>query len=226
MTQTVAERDVRRYGHLSLEAIQNGDALQKKRALRERRAASDFLEELFGRLVEIVGKEPSAGLTAGMGLVRDAQRKRETSLWLTDPKSLFFPPDAADFGVDLDLLPIVRAPLESLFSTADKIIRSGGFGLVLVDLTTSAVSPCSPQNDGILSRLLGSAQKHDTAVVFLTRQAGDRSLGSLISLRVEASRTRSASGLIEVTLTTVKDKRRPPGRRPVSEVCLEPAGLC
>jgi recombination protein RecA len=219
MTETTAGRYSKRYAHLSIEALRRGDELL------ERPGSADLLEELFGRLTELVGKDASAGLTAAMGLVRDAQRKKEPALWIADRDSTFFPPDATDLGVDLDCLPVVRAPVESMVSAADKIIRSGGFGLVVADLTSPSAAPRWARNDAALSRLLGSAQKHDAAVVFLTREASNTSLGSLISLRAEAARSRSVSGSLEVTVITIKDKRRPPGRRLVSELCHGPAGM-
>jgi hypothetical protein len=215
----MTEAAKRRYSQLSIESLQKGDALF------ERRGSADLLEELFGRLTEIVGKDASAGLTAAMGLVRDAQRKKEPVLWIADRDSAFFPPDATGRGVDLDCLPIVRAPVEAMFSAADKVVRSGGFGLVVADLTSPATAPRWSRNDAALSRLLGSAQKHDAAVVFLTRETSTAFLGSLISLRAEAARSRTVSGRLEVTVTTIKDKRRPPGRQLVSELCYGPAGL-
>jgi recombination protein RecA len=148
---------------------------------------------LSGRLVEISGHGSPSPITAALGLVLDAQGQGETTAWITAEESSFFPPDAAEGGVDLDALAVIRVPaLARAPRAADKLIRSGAFGLVVLDLS-------SPQARGdvdaeiraeTLSRLLGLARRHDTAVVLLTTKRGDApSLGSLVSLRGEARRT-------------------------------------
>jgi recombination protein RecA len=63
-----------------------------------------------------------------------------------------------------------------------------------------------------LGRLTTLAQTHDAAVVCLTEKASDAaSLGSLISLRAEATRLRDRDQGYDVTLRVLKDKRRGPG---------------
>ena len=90
---------------------------------------------LSGRLVELSGEGASAVLTAAMGLVRDAQEERETTAWVATQKSLFFPPDAAAGGIDLGALAVIRVPdLPYVPRAADKLARSGAFGLIVLDL--------------------------------------------------------------------------------------------
>ena len=97
------------------------------------------LESLSGRLVEISASGETAALTATCDLVLQAQLKGEPSAWITLLDSSFFPPDAACSGIDLDALPVVRVPDPSAAArAADKLTRSGGFGLIVVDLTTAA----------------------------------------------------------------------------------------
>ena len=87
------------------------------------------LPSLQGRLVELSGSGSSAQLTAAFGLVLDAQRRQEWAAWVTLRRSSFFPPDAADSGVDLDALIVVRVegPGEA-GRAADELARCNAFG--------------------------------------------------------------------------------------------------
>lgn len=149
------------------------------------------LAGLSGRLVEVSGDSGSASLTIAMGLVREAQLLGEPAAWITLAGQSFFPPDAAAGGVDLAALAVVRLNhVRDLKRAADQLARSGAFGLLIVDLPEHASLPMAAQ-----SRLLGLAQKHGVAVVFLTRKAvGAPSLGSLISLRAQTKARRVSGG--------------------------------
>jgi recombination protein RecA len=192
-------------------------------------------DDLAGRLTEISGHGASAALTAAIGLVLDTQRQGDPVAWVTLPHSIFYPPDVADSGVDLAALIVIRAPLaRDAGRAADQLVRSGGFGLVVLDLGKDAFLP-----DALQGRLVGLAQKHDTAVVCLTDKPPDApSLGSMVSLRVAAVRERlgaeaaapvagegsRAAGPFRCRIDVRKDKRRGPGWRH-AEVVRGPAGL-
>lgn len=191
------------------------------------------LTQIAGRFVELSGTGPSAQLTAAFGLVLDAQLRGEPSAWITLPQSTFYPPDVAGAGVDLSALAVVRAPDDlSAVRSSLQLTRSGAFGLIVVDFAVKgpAVIPAPLQ-----TRLVGLAQKHDTAVVVLTEKTTDRpSLGSLVSLRADVRREQvkprtlsahPAPAHYEVQLHVIKDKRRGPGRVH-REVCHGPTGLC
>ena len=195
------------------------------------------LAELRGRLVEISAPQASATLTAAFGLVLDAQQSGEPAAWITLCESSFFPLDAAEGGVDLDRLPVVRTPDARTAAWAgDQLVRSSGFGLVVLDLggrLPGAGSPPLRVPAGLQQRLAGLAQAHGTAVVFLTGKSADApSLGSLIALRAEARRLpgfdeggAGAAGFsCRIEVRVLKDKRRGPGRMH-AEVCRGPAGL-
>jgi recombination protein RecA len=157
-----------------------------------------------------------------MGLVCEAQRTGETAAWVTNRRSTFFPPDAATSGVDLVRLPVVFAPdAPAAARAAWRLIQSGGFGLVVLDLVGSSAEVPIP----LQSRLTGAAQAHGAAVVFVTEKAADRaSLGSLVSLRCEAHREAAGGGRFLCTARALKDKRRGPGWT-YTEVRYGPAGL-
>ncbi len=216
--------------------LRRGDIPHKQK--KERRWGRDTLA---GRLVEILSVAAPARLTAALGVVRDAQRQGESTVWITTTHSSFFPPDAAEGGVDLDSMPVVRLPLvDDIPRAADALIRSGAFGLVVMDLI-GEVGPARRSlgeggreariGSGAPARLTGLAKKHDAAVVLLTGDPRDSSrLGPLVSLRAEARRGSKPSssfrgdrrGVIEIRI--IKDKLQAAGWRHM-EPCRGPAGL-
>jgi recombination protein RecA len=171
-------------------------------------------------LVEISGSWADASLTVAFGLVLEAQRRGEPVGWVMAGKNFFYPPDVAKGGVDIDALVVVRLAEPGAISRAgEKLLRSGGFGLVVLDI--GAVEIPLP----LLSRLAALAQQHHATLVCLTNKDGQEpSLGSLISLRVEARRARIGAGRFECGLKVLKDKRRGPTWS-YSEVCYGSAGL-
>ena len=184
--------------------------LDELRALRGADAPERWsLAALRGRLVELSARGAAATLTAAIEVVSEAQAQGEPVAWLTLTTSSFFPPDAAESGIDLAALVVVRAPdATAIARAAERLLRSGAFGLVVLDL--GAQAELSMQIQG---RLVTLAQTHDAAIVCITEKSNDAaSLGSLVSLRAEALRsTRAEHGELTVTLRAVKDKRRGPG---------------
>jgi recombination protein RecA len=185
--------------------------------------------ELTGRLTEISSSTSSACLTVALDLVAQAQRARDTAAWITGGQSAFYPPDLAHWGIDLRCLPVIFAPgTKGAARAADRLLRSNGFGLVVVDLC-EIEGPRS--GDGVevpmplMSRLVKLSQHHAASVVFLTRKHRDRpSLGSLIALRGEAVRQRVKEDRFRVVVEVLKDKRRGPGWKR-EEVFRGPDGL-
>jgi len=163
---------------------------------------------LTGRLAELSGQGSHANLTLACDLVLDAQREGETAAWITGKESSFYPPDAAERGIDLAALAVVRCPdRRDCARVADRLARSGAFGLLIVDLGMNGdVSP------PLQSHLAGLARTHHMAVVFLTEKADDApSLGSLVSLRGRTSGRKGEAGWFVCSFTAIKDKRRTPG---------------
>ncbi len=189
-----------------------------------------------GRLVEITGAEDTAALTIAAGLILDAQKSGEQTAWIGPSESIFFPPDVIESGIDVDSLVVVRVPkMVAGARAADKLIRSGSFGIVVLDAGSDPRIPTP-----LLARLASLAQRHHTALVFLTQHngaapvAGTAStavdtdgaspLGSLISLRVRARRQRIAADRFRCWLDVLKDKRRGPTWRH-DEVCRGATGM-
>jgi recombination protein RecA len=171
------------------------------------------LPALRGRLVELSARGATATLTTAVGLVLEAQGASEPVAWITTHGS-FYPPDVADSGVDLAALVVVRVPSSHdsavvAARSAERLLRSGAFGLIVLDLVGGApnAGEISMAHQG---RLVTLAQAHDAAIVCLTDKTRETaSIGSLVSLRVEALRSRVTNGF-ELTVRALKDKRRGP----------------
>lgn len=179
------------------------------------------LQEIAGRFTELSGLGGSACLTLATSMVLDAQRQAETSTWISSKDSSFFPLDVAAAGVDLEALAVVRVPDASAVArAADKLARSGAFGLLVLDLGATPRVPAALQ-----ARLRSLARKHDTAILCLTEKSGKASsLGSLVSLRGEARLRRLSEDRFACELRVLKDKHRGPGWVH-TEVCRGPDGL-
>jgi len=195
-------------------------ASSQERAAGAGRPEHWTLAETAGRLVEISGAGVTASLTLAFGLVLEAQQRGELVGWSMPEGSSFYPPDAAEGGVDLDSLVVVRVPDAHTVSRAgEKLLRSGAFGLVVLDIGAARI-PMPLQ-----ARLTGLARRHHAALVCLTEKTpGEPSLGSLVSLRVQGARQKVSESRFACELKVLKDKRRGPtwtGK----EACRGPAGL-
>lgn len=140
-----------------------------------------------GQLLEVSGGAPGK-LSTVARLVAHAQGEGEPCAWiLLRDEPGFYPPDFATMGIDLAALAVVRVPraagTHAQLRAAEVLLRSGAFGLVVVDFAGAGV----PR--GALAwqaRLSGLARMHAARIVLLTPSArGEPSLGPLIGLRVE-----------------------------------------
>jgi len=168
------------------------------------------LDAMRGRLVELSAAGDAATLTLAIELVLAAQRLAEPAAWVTLPETVFYPQDMVESGVDLAALLVVRAndPVIAVRS-AERLLRSGGFSLVVLDFGGIRDATISMAN---LGRLVTLAQTHEAAAVCITRKSSDElSLGSLVSLRVEALRLCGPAHDHDIALRALKDKQRGPG---------------
>lgn len=156
-----------------------------------------------GRLLELSGDAEgaiaSARTSAAVRMLRDAQRAGETAAWIQPRGGHLYPPDLAACGIDLDALLVVHVPPtdagkaqpHALCKAAELLLRSGAFGIVIVDFTHGAPPAGREAWQG---RLLGLARQHSSHVVLLTEKpATSDSLGTLIGARVEVHRVRESS---------------------------------
>jgi recombination protein RecA len=148
------------------------------------------LWQLFGpgQLIELSGRAPGK-LSAVARLIARAQAEQEPVAWISLREAAsFYPPDFAHAGIDLSALAVVRlaeaAGAQGVVRAAELLLRSGAFGLVIVDLTRGV-----PKGElAWQARLSGLLRRHDARAVVLTESEREQpSLGPLVSLRVEAS---------------------------------------
>lgn len=165
---------------------------------------------LAGHLVELSGSGASSAITLAFNLICEAQGLGEPAAWVTTQGRCFYPPDAAEHGADLDTLAVVRVSQEQeICKAADYLLRSGAFGVVVMDLGDLQRLP-----EKQLTRLLGLARRHVTAIVCLTtKREGIPSLGGLVSMHGRVGLVRRGPGEYIGELYVLKDKRRTRGWR-------------
>ncbi|MFW5717701.1 MAG: recombinase A [Spirochaetota bacterium] len=90
---------------------------------------------------------------------------------------------------------------------AERLLRSGAFGLVVIDLARDLTLSAASQG-----RLVRLAEHHDAQVLILRRKREDGIYsGSLVTVRAESSCERIGPGRFRATITNTKDKREGPG---------------
>jgi recombination protein RecA len=203
------------------------------RSVTARRWSRDALS---GYLTELVGGSDSANLSMTGRLILHAQTAGELVSWVATRRDVFFPPDYAAIGVDLGAFPVVWAeePAEKpdandvrvrtasrAVRAAERLLRSGAFGLVIIDLAPDLT--LHPAGQG---RLLRLAKENDAQVLILRPKRDDEVYaGSLVMVRGESKRRRVAPGKFRCTIMNTKDKREGPGWT-TSEEFDGPPGLC
>jgi recombination protein RecA len=180
------------------------------------------IDALAGRFVEIVGIDAPAALTPTTLLLREAQRRGEPVAWVGSTRSVFYPPDLASHGIDLAALPVIRvADIYKAFRATDCLLRSGGFGLVILDLDDS-----QELNATMQVRLSCLAREFNTVLLCLTRRnKAQLAQGSLASLRAEVTSEKVDFNHFNWELRITKDKCNGPGWQH-KERCCGPNGLC
>lgn len=175
-------------------------------AVDEERARPKALNDrvVSGRLSELSGGASSGRTTAAVSLVIRAQAQDEPVVWVQPEGGALYPPDLSDSGVDLDALVVVQVPRDrrNLARAAELLLRSGAFGLVIIDLTAGA-----PRGDAWQGRLSALARQHDSRVVLLSEASpSSPSLGPMVGLRVAPERERRGPGRFIVEHRILKDK--------------------
>jgi recombination protein RecA len=180
------------------------------------------LDTLCGRFVEMSSAGESVAITAAASLILDAHHRGEPAAWVSAVHSTFFPPDFAQCGIDLASLPVLQLPHAlSAARAAEQLLRSGGFGIIVLDLGHAVDMRMSIQ-----TRLAALAKKHRTVLLCLTqKEPAAQSLGPLVSLRVRGTLQRIGFDRFRWELETLRDRRSGTGWRH-TEVCHGTDGLC
>lgn len=190
-----------------------------------------------GGLVELSGGPGAARTSLAVSLVIHTQRAGEPVAWIEDAdRGGLYPPDLAEAGVDLARLVVIRVPrgarrrgaggdAAGLARAAELLLRSGGFGLVVLDL---GAARSGRGTDVWLGRLAGLARRHGARVALRTEADADAgSLGPLVTTRIGAGRRRLGPGFHTLAPTVWKDKAGRAGARgaPADEPRRAPWGL-
>jgi recombination protein RecA len=197
--------------------------------------ASLTLDAALGRLTELSSATGTGTVSLAIQLVAEAQAAGESTAWVTTTATSFYPPDAADAGVNLDALVVVRLDtLRDVARAADRMLRSGGFGLVVLDLAAATAGDTPAPPAPLLSRIASQARHHHAAVVALTTTPPQfDSLSSLVALRLNVdvgpARTNPLlaapfTAPFRLRAQALKDKRIGPFWS-FEEPCHAPAGL-
>ena len=175
------------------------------------------------------GPGPGAPPDSAPNPVPDPARDPALIAWVATTRSLFFPPDAVESGIALDRLVLLRLETPGAqIRAATRVVHSGAFGLVVVDLAdslppersgpralresvpdsaaafgrTPRSRPGTPPGLPHLSRLAGLAHKYRAAVVLLTdKPPAAPSLDPRVGKRFDASRRGN-----DIVITVLKDK--------------------
>jgi hypothetical protein len=141
-----------------------------------------------GRLIEITAHVRGGQMTTAVSCLVHAQRRGETTAWVQLRGGSLYPPDLARSGVDLGALVIVQPPKQTgaqgLGKATELLLRSGGFGFVVLDL----VSVVMRHDLAFQGRLLGLTREHNSTLLLLTSPSVHGSFGPLVSLCIEPSR--------------------------------------
>jgi len=160
------------------------------------------LSRVKGRVVEVSEAGSFGALSALTGLMVQVQALGEQIAWIETGTSLFYPPDLVYRGLDVGAISVVLAPHPpGGLVAADWLLRSGAFGLVVLDWAGGGI------DDSDLGRLGRLAEDKGSATVFLTRKkASDPALATLVSLRGTVDLGPEG----ETVWAVVKDKRSGP----------------
>lgn len=168
--------------------------------------------------MELQADGSGASLSLVFELLWEAQRAGEPVAWVAATPTIFSPVDASECGVDLGALAVVRVrSVVSAARSAERLLRSGGFGVVVLDLGPSPQLPVA-----VVGKLVKLAQHHDAVVIGLTGARRGASLGAMVSLRMRTSRERLEAGTYRCGIEVLKDKRGGRGWRSESRWTAPP----
>lgn len=181
-----------------------------------------------GSLVEVSVSGKSAGLSYVAHQIRLMQGSHDMVVWLTTNEAgLIAGDDARVSGIDLAQCTFVKTPsVTDAGRAADKLIRSGAFGLIVLDATVG-----EPPPEPLLSRLQKLTRKHQCSLIMVTRKDDAApSLSSMVSVRLSATRRclKHAPWSLQPSYEVVPTVLRNKTPYPIEETpitCYAPEGL-
>mgnify|MGYP001269885259 CR=1 FL=1 len=156
-------------------------------------------------------RRPASIATLAALLLHDAQSRSETAAWLTSRRRFAHPADVACAGVDMNAVPVVvLSTAPKLVRAAERLVRSGAFGLIVIDLV--GARSCDRIPTALLNRISALTRTHEATVLFLTEKDDDAPcISPLVSLRASASRRVASSADVPsmVCVDVLRDRDRP-----------------
>ncbi len=208
------------YRHQMLRAAELKAYPSPEKGHEKNQAATWEPSDLTGRLCELRSDPQGVHLTIACSIICDFQNLLEPTAWVTNRHNTFFPPDAARTGVDLSALPVIQVhDLRAVITAVEHLIRSGAFGLILMELNVGMSISTS-----VLWRLARLARQNHTALLCLTFPGIE--LGSMVSIRGVG--TRHATLIpdhFRYDIHVTKDRQRSPGQSLTTTYCA-PHGVC
>jgi recombination protein RecA len=169
---------------------------------------------LRGRLGELWTGPGGAALSQLVDWAWQAQRAGEPVAWVHGHTADLYAEDLWENGVDLGALAVVRlADARAVLQAAERLVRSGGFGLVVLDVPQ--LEPWTGVESGRLARL---AAAHGVAVVVLQSGRRLQTPPPMVSWRAQVRRQRLAEGGFARVVEVQRDRRGPVGTGPVVRV--------
>lgn len=130
-----------------------------------------------GRIIEIYGPEASGKTTLGLHIIAEAQKEGGVAAFV-DAEHGMDPKRAETIGVNLDELLISQPDTgEQALEIVEKLVRSGGVDLVVVDSVAALVPKSEIEGDmgdaqvGVQARLMSQALRKLTGAVSKTKTA-------------------------------------------------------
>jgi recombination protein RecA len=167
-------------------------------------------------VIELAAPRALGGSTSvALAAVRAGQGRGERSFcaWI-DPEATLYAPGVVAAGVDLARLLVVVPPRAQLGRIAVKVVASGAFEVVAVDMDPAAgVEANAPQGlpkkgkawspELLVRKLALAAEPSGTTILLLTDALLPRAAAWPVALRLELSRPRVRS----LTVCVAKDRR-------------------
>ncbi len=181
------------------------------------------LSRFQGQISELSAERGQAYINLVFDLIVEAQSRREPVAWIGDRPSIFYGPDARHRTIDWQAVALISlVSARDRARAADQLLRSGAFGLVIIDLA-GATAPHI--GDPLMHRLAQWSRRHTTATLFINDvTAESKALSPLLQRRVCARWSDVDAERLIATYTITKDKRQAPGAQ-IEEVYHGPMGL-
>ena len=141
---------------------------------------------LGGEVIEMPSGPMTCAISFAGDLILSAQTIGEPCAWVYATKSIFFPPDFDTLGVDLNALALIKVDsAQKAAYSAERLIKSGGFGCVVVDLPRESWFSVALQK-----RIANYVRKERACVLYLIQSTEGEDyerLGSSTSIFAESA---------------------------------------